>query len=129
MTKAELIDAFLNHPSMRVFHDDGTVIAKFVPITEAETRELEDLEQRSMDEAIDAEEAAHAAAKGRKHMDDAVAKSIELDALAAEARGLAANTGVIKTQEGRHILNLITRIAEAASRGKPMTPPISTHNA
>jgi hypothetical protein len=103
MTKAE-----------RVFHDDGTVIAKFVPITEAETRELEDLEQRSMDEAIDAEEAA---------------KSIELDALAAEARGLAANTGVIKTQEGRHILNLITRIAEAASRGKPMTPPISTHNA
>lgn len=73
--------------------------------------------------------AARAAVRGRNDMDDAVAKSIELDALAAEARGLAANTAVIQTQEGRHILNLVTRIAEAASRGKPTTPPISTHNA
>lgn len=62
-------------------------------------------------------------------MDDAVAKSIELDALAAEARGLAGNTAIIQTQEARHLLNLITRIAEAASHGRPVTPPISTHNA
>lgn len=43
-------------------------------------------------------------------------------------RALALNSGVIQTQEGRHLLNAIIRVAEIVLAGDVLTPTISTHH-
>lgn len=54
-------------------------------------------------------------------------RDLALEALEKEATTLASSRK-IQSEEGRHLVNLITRLIEVQRHGGPVTPPISTHN-